>query len=166
MCLAMTKLSKTRVLIVEDEPDIAGLMKHALERGGELDVEIVVDGRRGAEVGNGRAAQSRSARFEPALHRRPRGVPPAARAGVERGHSHHHGDGKDERDGPRRGARARRGRLRHQAVQPAGARRTGARRPAAAAANSGRAESRLPARPAGDRLRCRVGARVRGIRSG
>jgi DNA-binding response OmpR family regulator len=44
MCLAMTKLSKTRVLIVEDEPDIAGLMKHALERGGDIDVEIVPTG--------------------------------------------------------------------------------------------------------------------------
>jgi len=32
------------VLIVEDEPDIAGLMKHALERGGEMDVEIVNTG--------------------------------------------------------------------------------------------------------------------------
>jgi DNA-binding response OmpR family regulator len=35
---------KTRVLIVEDEPDIAGLMKHALERGGELNAEIVSTG--------------------------------------------------------------------------------------------------------------------------
>jgi DNA-binding response OmpR family regulator len=32
------------VLIVEDEPDIAGLMKHALERGGEMDVEMVATG--------------------------------------------------------------------------------------------------------------------------
>jgi two-component system, OmpR family, alkaline phosphatase synthesis response regulator PhoP len=38
------KLSKTKVLIVEDEPDIAGLMKHALERGGELKVEMVATG--------------------------------------------------------------------------------------------------------------------------
>ena len=37
-------LDKTRVLIVEDEPDIAGLMKHALERGGEMQVEIVNTG--------------------------------------------------------------------------------------------------------------------------
>jgi DNA-binding response OmpR family regulator len=36
--------TKTRVLIVEDEPDIAGLMKHALERGGEMQVEIVSTG--------------------------------------------------------------------------------------------------------------------------
>ena len=40
----MDKLSKTKVLIVEDEPDIAGLMKHALERGGELEVEMVSTG--------------------------------------------------------------------------------------------------------------------------
>jgi DNA-binding response OmpR family regulator len=40
----MTNVSKTRVLIVEDEPDIAGLMKHALERGGDLEVEIVGTG--------------------------------------------------------------------------------------------------------------------------
>jgi DNA-binding response OmpR family regulator len=41
---AMTVATKTRILIVEDEPDIAGIMKHALERGGDLDVEIVGTG--------------------------------------------------------------------------------------------------------------------------
>src|SRR4030095_8892325 len=40
----MTKPGKTRVLIVEDEPDIAGLMKHALERSGDLDRDIVGTG--------------------------------------------------------------------------------------------------------------------------
>jgi two-component system, OmpR family, alkaline phosphatase synthesis response regulator PhoP len=40
----MTKVGKTKVLIVEDEPDIAGLMKHALERGADLQVEIVGTG--------------------------------------------------------------------------------------------------------------------------
>lgn len=40
----MTTPAKTRVLIVEDEPDIAGLMKHALERGGDLEVEHVGTG--------------------------------------------------------------------------------------------------------------------------
>ena len=44
MCLQMNKPGKTKVLIVEDEPDIAGLMKHALERTGDLDVEIVGTG--------------------------------------------------------------------------------------------------------------------------
>ena len=35
---------KTRILVVEDEPDIAALMKHALERGGALNVDIVGTG--------------------------------------------------------------------------------------------------------------------------
>lgn len=40
----MTNLSRARVLIVEDEADIARLMKHALERSGDMDVEIVATG--------------------------------------------------------------------------------------------------------------------------
>jgi DNA-binding response OmpR family regulator len=40
----MSKPCKTPILIVEDEPDIAALMKHALERSGELEVEIVGTG--------------------------------------------------------------------------------------------------------------------------
>jgi len=40
----VTIADRTRVLIVEDEPDIAGLMKHALERGGDLEVEHVNTG--------------------------------------------------------------------------------------------------------------------------
>ncbi len=44
MCPWMIKPGKARVLIVEDEPDIAGLMKHALERGGDLEVEHVGTG--------------------------------------------------------------------------------------------------------------------------
>ena len=35
---------RNRVLIVEDERDIAGLIKHALERGGEAEAEIVGSG--------------------------------------------------------------------------------------------------------------------------
>ena len=35
---------KTRVLVVEDEQDIAGLIKHTLERGGEIDVRLVSSG--------------------------------------------------------------------------------------------------------------------------
>ena len=49
---------KTRVLIVEDEPDITGLMKHALERTGEMDVEI---------VGTGAAARKAVMEEPPAL---------------------------------------------------------------------------------------------------
>jgi DNA-binding response OmpR family regulator len=37
-------MPKHRVLIVEDERDIAGLIKHALERGGDADAEIVGSG--------------------------------------------------------------------------------------------------------------------------
>ena len=34
------KAGRTRVLIVEDEQDIAGLIKHALEREAAVEVEI------------------------------------------------------------------------------------------------------------------------------
>src|SRR5688572_22713 len=37
-------MAKHRVLIVEDEHDIAGLIKHTLERGGEAEAEIVSSG--------------------------------------------------------------------------------------------------------------------------
>ena len=37
-------MSKHRVLIVEDEQDIAGLIKHTIERGGDADGEIVTGG--------------------------------------------------------------------------------------------------------------------------
>ena len=37
-------MAKHRVLIVEDEQDIAGLIKHALERGGEAEAQIVGSG--------------------------------------------------------------------------------------------------------------------------
>src|SRR5437773_3150015 len=38
------KAGRTRVLIVEDELDIAGLIKHALEREAAVDVEIAASG--------------------------------------------------------------------------------------------------------------------------
>ena len=41
---AMTMSSVPRVLVVEDEQDIAGLIKHALERSGDAQVEIVSSG--------------------------------------------------------------------------------------------------------------------------
>ena len=37
-------MPKTRVLIVEDEQDIAGLIKHTLERGGEIEAQTVDSG--------------------------------------------------------------------------------------------------------------------------
>ena len=128
----MSNLSKTRVLIVEDEPDIAGLMKHALERGGDMGVEI---------VGTGAAALKSVMEEPPGLVLLDLNLPfidglevcrlLRGRAG-ERGDSHHHGDGEDERNGPRRRAGDGRRRLRHQAVQPARARRARARRAPAA----------------------------------
>ncbi len=36
--------AKTRVLVVEDEHDIAGLIRHTLERGGEMEVEVAASG--------------------------------------------------------------------------------------------------------------------------
>jgi DNA-binding response OmpR family regulator len=35
---------RTRVLVVDDEQDIAGLIKHGLEKGGDIEVEIVFTG--------------------------------------------------------------------------------------------------------------------------
>jgi DNA-binding response OmpR family regulator len=49
---------KTRVLAVEDEQDIAGLIKHALERGGDIEVEV---------VGSGDAALKAAAEHTPDL---------------------------------------------------------------------------------------------------
>src|SRR4029079_539165 len=37
-------MAKHRVLIVEDEQDIAGLIKHTLERGGETEAQVVGSG--------------------------------------------------------------------------------------------------------------------------
>jgi hypothetical protein len=39
-------MGRHRVLIAEDEGDIAGLIKHALERGGDADAETVGTGTR------------------------------------------------------------------------------------------------------------------------
>jgi DNA-binding response OmpR family regulator len=37
-------VSRMRVLVVEDEPDIAALIKQTLERGGDVDVEVAMSG--------------------------------------------------------------------------------------------------------------------------
>src|SRR5687767_7632382 len=36
--------SRMRVLVVEDEPDIAALIKQTLERGGDVDVDVAMTG--------------------------------------------------------------------------------------------------------------------------
>ena len=38
------RCARTRVLVVEDEQDIAGLIKHGLEKGGDIEVEVVFTG--------------------------------------------------------------------------------------------------------------------------
>jgi DNA-binding response OmpR family regulator len=41
---AAVRARRKHVLVVEDEPDVAGLIKHTLERGGDVDVEIALSG--------------------------------------------------------------------------------------------------------------------------
>ena len=132
----MTNSSKTRILIVEDEPDIAGLMKHALERGGELTVEMVATG----------AAALKSVMEEPPglvlldlnlpfidgleVCRLLRGRTASAAIPIIMVTARTSETDRVDRTG------ARRRRLCHQAVQPAGARRP---RPRGAATTSQRA---------------------------
>jgi len=40
----MPATERTRILVVDDEVDIAGLIKHGLERGGDMDVSVVSSG--------------------------------------------------------------------------------------------------------------------------
>ena len=40
----MAEMAKRRILIVEDEHDVAGLIKHAVERAGDAEAEVVVSG--------------------------------------------------------------------------------------------------------------------------
>jgi two-component system alkaline phosphatase synthesis response regulator PhoP len=42
--IQMATARRVRVLVVEDEHDIAGLIKHTLERGGEMEVETIASG--------------------------------------------------------------------------------------------------------------------------
>ena len=42
--MTAVRTGRTRVLVVEDEQDIAGLIKHALERASAIDVEIAASG--------------------------------------------------------------------------------------------------------------------------
>jgi CheY-like chemotaxis protein len=65
-------MHKHRVLIVEDEQDIAGLIKHTLERNGGAEAEVVGSG----DLSPARPGDSRpqSSRVE-----RRRGLPGAAR---------------------------------------------------------------------------------------
>ena len=123
-------MPKHRVLIVEDEQDIAGLIKHTLERGGDAEAEI---------VGSGDAALKAVADQPPDLIILDLNLPVLSglevcrilrsRADVH-ARADHHADGAHQRRRPRGRPRARRRRLRHQAVQPARADRARARRAA------------------------------------
>src|SRR5438270_636614 len=64
-------MAKPHVLIVEDEADIAGLIKHTLERSGDADALI---------VGSGDAARIRAAALPRAEQESRRVARPAARA--------------------------------------------------------------------------------------
>ena len=47
-------MPRNRVLVVEDEQDIAGLIKHTLERAGDAEAEIVGSGDAALQGGRGR----------------------------------------------------------------------------------------------------------------
>ena len=116
-----------RVLVVEDEQDIAGLIKHALERSGDGRVEI---------VSSGDAALRAVTEQTPDLVILDLNLPVLSGTEVCRilqrttGDSQradHHADGAHGRSRSRHRSRPGRRRLRHQAVQPARARRAGPR---------------------------------------
>ena len=122
--------------------------------------------RRRAESRRGATTRSHHPGPEPAGPQRARGLPGAAFAFGCAAPADHHADGEVERERSRRRPRTRRGRLRHQAVQPA--RTDGARPRGAAAEHDGRRTSRdrLSGHATHRGLRCgRRGGR-RSIRSG
>ncbi len=112
-------MQKTRVLIVEDEQDIAGLIKHTLERGGDTRADV---------VSSGDAALKAVLDQPPDLIILDLNLPVIGGLEVCRILRARPGtsrvpiimlDGQDQRVGPRQRPRRRRRRLRHQAVQPA-----------------------------------------------
>ena len=126
----------SRILIVEDDNDIAALIAHYLEKAG-YGSEIVPDGGAGADRGEGNAARSRHPRFDAAGAERPRGVQGAARRQPHGGAAHHHADRARRRVGAHPRARFGRRRLRRQAVQ-------------SERADGARARAAAPRRAAGD----------------
>ena len=107
-----------RVLIVEDERDIADLIKHALERGGEIKADIVGTGAAALTAVNGDPPDlilldlSLPLLDGLELFRILRHRPATAE------HPDHHAHGARQRSRPRDRHRARRRGLHHQAVQP------------------------------------------------
>ena len=84
-----------RVLVVEDEHDIAGLIKHALERAGDGQVAHRVERRRRAPRDHRAAARCHHSRPEPAGPERDRGLPHRPQPARHRQHPDHHADGAD-----------------------------------------------------------------------
>ena len=129
-----------RILVVEDDPDIAELIVHYLQNAGHTTASALV----------GRGGDARSCAATPVdlviLDVMLPGLDGMAVCEAMRARysdvtsADHHADGARRRSGPGRRPRARRRRLRHQAVQPEGARR--ARRRAAPPA--ARAADRAP----------------------
>ena len=157
-------MPRHRVLIVEDEHDIAGLIKHTLERAGEAEASIVGTRRRCAEGGRRAAARPDDSRPQPSGVERTRSVPHPARPSRGTEPADHHADGADHGERPRQRPRSRCGRLRHQAVQPAGTDRARPRRAAPQLPRRRQPADQLPGRSADGRFR--RGRRGRRRRSG
>ena len=104
-----------RVLVVDDDPTVREVVVSYLRAAQH---EVAGGGRRrvGRHDHAGHARRPGRARPDAARHRRARGLPAAARVQRRPGH---HADRAGLGDRPRRRARARRRRLRDQAVQPA-----------------------------------------------
>ena len=145
------------ILVVDDEPRIAEIARDYLERAGFRGD----DRRQRRRCAGARAhtpARSHRPRPGPAADGRPRRHAGAAQA-VERADHHADGAGRRERQADR--ARARRRRLRDQAVQPEGARRARARGvPARRCARRSAATSSAPATSRSTCRGCRRASRI------
>ena len=130
---------RTRVLVVEDEGDIAGLIRHTLERSGDMAVEV---------AGSGDQALKLATEQTPDLIILDLNLPVLGGLEVCRllrsrsasSRSHHHAHGPHQRRRPGDRARCGRRRLRHEAVQPARALGSGASR-----ASAGKGDEAAPA---------------------
>ena len=83
----------TRILLIEDDPDIALSLKYNLEREGAYAVTTVRRRRAGFRRGDRPPARPRAPRPEPPRHGRPRGLPAPAEAAADRLDPDHHAHG-------------------------------------------------------------------------
>ena len=150
-----TSDTMSRILIVEDDNDIAALIAHYLEKAGYT-LRDRVRRRAGADRGEGNAARSRHPRFDAAGTERPRSLQGTPRRQPHGGAAHPHADGSRRRVGAHSRTRFGRRRLRREAVQPEradGARARAAaphrrrRRPRSASCAAGRSASTSNATP-------------------